>query len=180
MINRKAETLLEATRKAPTGLWIEIGCIRENHEVPTDGFSTIYLAREAISRGCAFISIDKDPNIALMANKTLIAHRLPAFVRAVDGKEFLQGIDDPISFLYFDSHRLPIFTTEQYIESHLASGAVIAVDDCHSFDNNKYGKGTHLVDIFEKQKIQYEIKDTEPGFKMLVAYFPKGKEKKQI
>jgi len=176
MQNKKAEVLLWTTNKAPNGLWVEIGGIRESKEVPQDGYSTYYLAKEAERRQCDFITIDKDLECSKIALKLLNLNNLPGKVINGDGKIEVAKLP-PISFLYLDSHRLPIFSAEQYIAAELVPGAVIAIDDCHEFDGFKFGKGTNLVSIFEHQNITWSIADTEPGFKMIVAYFPEGKTK---
>jgi predicted O-methyltransferase YrrM len=178
MRNRKAEILLNALEQAPEGLIVEVGCIREEIEVPTDGYSTYHLAKAAKEKGRKFLSFDIEPKNVEIGNRVLKnagLHSEESFVQQADGKIMLPTLG-PISFLYLDSHRLPIVSAAQYIVVELAPNAVIAIDDAHEFDEYKYGKATILIDIFEKFNIKYEIFDTEPGFKMVIAYFPDGKE----
>lgn len=182
MRNRKAEVLLDALSKAQNGLWIEIGCIREDKEVPTDGFSTYYLAKMANIRNCLFRSYDTNHENVEMAKRALEKHHLlniNAQVYRMDGETALKyraAEKEEISFLYLDSHRLPIYSAAQYLAAPLAEGAVVVIDDCHSFDGFEYGKGNILVSLFEKHDIEWEIFDTEPGFRMIVAYLPNGKK----
>jgi predicted O-methyltransferase YrrM len=174
MENLKAKVLLEAAARAPNGLWVEIGCIREDHEVPQDGFSTFHLAKTAQKRGCRFITIDKGQACTAIATKILSEHELSGEVILGDGKDEVKKLG-PISFLYLDSHRLPIFSAEQFREAELVPGAIVVIDDCHAFDNMAYGKGDILIRVFNANGIKWEIKDTEPGFRMVIAKFPLGK-----
>jgi hypothetical protein len=93
----------------------------------------------------------------------------------MDGCWFLKSCG-PISFLYLDSHRDPQYSYDQYIEAALAPGAVIAIDDAQPYDGYPLGKATLLVELFKKEGIACRLVPTEPGFGMVIAKFPNGKE----
>lgn len=178
MKNLKADKLIHCAKDAikdkENPLIVEIGCIREEKEVPTDGFSTYYLAKLAHDNNGVFKSYDIESDNVEMGNKVLQNAGFNYKVEQGNGKDILPTLG-PISFLYLDSHRLPAISAEQYLMAELQPKAWIAIDDAHSFDSFQYGKATDLVAIFNKYNIHYTIEDTEPGFKMVFAYFPDGK-----
>ena len=174
-MNKKAKILLESLLFAPSGLICEIGCIREGKEVPEDGFSTYYLAEFAKHNRRPFKSYDICEENVNIANKVLRESNLPESVYVADGKVILPTLG-PISFLFLDAHRIPAISFEQYQAAELASNAIVVIDDAQFMDGNQYGKATYCVLVFMKNGIKWEIKNTEPGFKMVIAYFPNGKK----
>jgi predicted O-methyltransferase YrrM len=172
MKNQKAAVLIEAAKRAPAGLFAEIGCIREDHEVPQDGFSTVYLAKYCEGAGNEFISVDVEQKHVDIANAVLKDRGLPQVVRKEDGEKFLRELETPISFL-------PESSYYQFFEAGLAEGAVVVVDDAHNYDNQRHGKATYLVAMLDKQGRKYEIRQTEPGFAMLTFEVPNGKAKER-
>lgn len=180
MRNQKAHTLLYACQIAPKGgALVEIGCIREEHEVPTDGYSTVYLARQAEEEGHPFYSVDLFHENIDKARRVLNREGLEkAELVCCDGKAFLEQWDveerGRISLLYLDSHREPRYSHDQFIavRDKLAPGAVVAIDDAHEYDGHAYGKATDLVKFFEEEDWSYKILPTELGFKMVVAIIP--------
>ncbi len=161
------------------GLIIEIGCIRQEQEVAEDGFSTFYLAQFAHDTGREFKSFDIEPENVRIANKVLKSHNLPESVFQADGKFVLPTLG-AISFLFLDAHRIPAISFEQYKAAELAKDAIVVIDDAHTFDGNQYGKATYCVQVFDKYNIKWDIFDTEPGFKMIVAKFPNGKRNGEL
>jgi len=178
MRNMKADALLYAVNIAPQeGVFVEIGCIREDHEVPTDGYSTVYLARYCQQHGIVFESYDINAENVAMANDVLEREGLSRRVFVNDGVKALKlHHHEPISFLYLDSHRDPTFSMLQYNAAWLAPGSVVAIDDAHAYDDFKFGKATDLKTIFDDDGINYKILPTEQGFKMLIAKIPRGKK----
>jgi len=176
MKNQKASVLLYAMQLAPqNGLFVEIGCIREDHEVATDGYSTVYMSKYCKNLDLRFVSVDNQEKNVVMANKVLEKEGLKPEVITEDGKKFLE-YEDAISFLYLDSHRHPQYSYDQYINSELAEGAVVAIDDAQPYDDHELGKATQLVELFEVEGISWRLIPTEPGFSMVVAKFPRGKK----
>lgn len=180
MRNLKAHTLLYGCQIAPKGgAFVEIGCIREEHEVPTDGYSTVYLARQAQEEGRPFYSVDLFHENVDKARKALVREGLEkAELVCCDGRAFLEQWDvetrGKIDLLYLDSHREPQYSYDQFFaaQDKLASGAVVAIDDAHEYDGFKFGKATDLIELFEREGFKFKVLPTEPGFKMVVARIP--------
>jgi len=173
----KAKVLLGAAREAPQeGLFLEIGCIREDHEVPQDGWSTIHLARYCAYRDIQFISVDCVEENVSMANLILDKEGLGPCVVHNDGEKEVAS-HGPISFLYLDSHRIPRYSTDQWLAAELVPGAMVVIDDAHEYDGLPYGKATELVEIFAEAGTHFKVWHTEPGFRMCVAKFPDGKQR---
>lgn len=144
MRNRKAEVLLAAFDMAPDGLSVELGCIRQEHEVPEDGYSTVHLARSAAERGREFRSFDNEQPTVDLANRVLQREGLDPLVECRDGATAVTELG-PISFLYLDSHRDPEISLAQYRAAELAPGAIVAIDDTHRYEGWEYGKATDLI-----------------------------------
>lgn len=181
MRNEKAKTLLAAAQMAPdTGDAFEIGCIREDHEVPTDGYSTVHLARFFQGRDRFFFSIDTNMENVEMANDVLRREKLKSCVVRGDGKDFLECLGDStqIAFLFLDSHRDPQYTLDQFLvaRKRLLPGAMVCVDDAHSYDSWDLGKATYLAEYLDQAEIPYEIRPTETGFAMMVFRVPENLE----
>ena len=60
-MNRKAERLLLALECAPPGRVVEIGCIREEAESLSEGYSTFYLCRRCLELNLDFRSFAIHP-----------------------------------------------------------------------------------------------------------------------
>lgn len=178
MENKKAECLMNAVKLAPEGLMVEIGCIREPKEVPQDGFSTYYLGTYAKEKELVFRSFDVNPDNVFMGNKVLTDAGCKPTVDIADGKEILPTLG-PIAFLYLDSHRIPQYSLEQYIAAELMPGAVVCIDDANTYDGYQFGKATMLIDLWNNVGIQWKLQVTEPGFGMVWATIPEGKQSGQ-
>lgn len=155
-MNRKALQLIELLNKAPSGLAVEVGSIREPTENASEGFSTIHLSRECKRLWRTFKSLELDEKNARMANAILASFMLPQSVIQGDGAQLIKDLG-PISFLYLDSSRYPGHTFEQYVNAELAEGAIVAVDDCQTFDGHEFGKGQFLVEYLKKHNITFNI-----------------------
>ena len=177
MINFKAKALEMAMQMAPqTGLFVEIGCIREDHEVPSDGYSTVHMARYCIERGIHFLSVDHNEGNVSIA-RSVLARELGVdgeiFVLRDDGQSFLKQYEN-ISFLYLDSHRDPEYSLNQFLVAKLVPGAVVAIDDAHPYDGWEHGKATDLIKLFDAEEIKWKIVPTHPQFKMVIARIVDG------
>lgn len=154
--------------KAPKGLVVEIGCLREAHERPSDGFSTYYLCRRCLELKVPFKSFDLEPKVVELANEVLRAHDLPQAVELADGQAILPTLG-PICCLYLDSSDKPEDTLNQFIAAEFLPGSVVLVDDVQPYFGNRYGKATSLIKHFHEAGLIYKIYPTEPGYKMLSA-----------
>lgn len=176
MINFKAKALEMAMQRAPqTGLFVEIGCIREDHEVPSDGYSTVHIARYCRDNDLQFWSVDSNDDNITKACEAICREDLSDHVTLShkDGASFLKSCD-PISFLYLDSHRDPEFSLNQFLVAKLVPGAVVAIDDAHQYDGYEYGKATDLILLFDAEHIEWKIIPTHPQFKMVIAKVSEG------
>jgi len=175
-MNKKAELLLKYANQAPLGLFVEIGCIR--HEIEDeDGWSTLYLAKYCSDRNKQFMSFDNDLESVRIANAVLQNNNLPQCVSHKDGTKAIEGVNCyAISYLLLDSHKNPSFSFEQYKAAELVPGAVLIVDDAQKIDDWSYGKADFIQKIFYKQRREYEIIETIPGWSSFVAILPNGKK----
>lgn len=145
----KKDVLLQELAKAPDGLVVEIGCLRERIKIDSDGWSTLYLAQECSKRKLTFISVDVNEHNVAIAQEVLIQHGLnPSVVSVKDGTKFLQSLypEKRLAFLYLDSADDPDINFQQYSSANMLPGGIIVVDDCHSYDGNKFGKGTRIIE----------------------------------
>jgi predicted O-methyltransferase YrrM len=183
MENKKAELLLTKLNEAPPGLCVEIGCIREDHEVLEDGYSTYYLARHCKTYDRIFVSYDIEQKCVDIANDMLERYMLNPIVKKADGKIALKQ-SGPIAFLFLDSHRHPSFSLEQYREAELVPGAILIVDDAQPIDDHEFGKAQFIKEIFDHNNIPYEIVDTANNknyqWRSLVAVIKNGKKAGKI
>jgi predicted O-methyltransferase YrrM len=172
--NRKAQLLLDMVARAPRGLVVEVGCLRQVHEVATDGFSTWYLARRCLDLGLDFRSCDLDPTHAALANEVLQAAGLAPCVMVGDGSAILKALG-PVSLLYLDSSDDPRDTLDQYEVATLMPGAIVVVDDAQAYASNRLGKATLLAERLTEDRIPFDLVPTEPGFLALVVRLSQGK-----
>ncbi|MCK5610093.1 hypothetical protein KAR91_49930 [Candidatus Pacearchaeota archaeon] len=182
MNNEKARVLLEAVAISPKGLMIEIGCIRQEQEVPEDGFSTIHLAHLAEREGRTFCSFDNEQPTVDLANRVLKREGFKPLVECKDGVQALNELG-PISFLYLDSHKDPQFSLDQFRAAELAPGAIVAIDDTHEYEQWKFGKATSLIALAEANDWPFDIVPTFKGWYQTattIIQFPNGKERNQI
>lgn len=164
-MNRKAERLLKALDSLPRGsVVVEIGCVRETHEVPTDGWSTFHLAHRAADKGWDFHSVDIDPEAVARARRVTRAE-----VHLADGRKWLLDFAPEIDGLYLDGSGSPREAAAQYRAATLSDRAVVVVDDVQSFDGNEQGKGSEVLDVLEADGFSVRIFGTEPGYLMAVA-----------
>ena len=175
--NLKAQCLIQVLEQfAPEGPIVEIGCIREFHEEPHDGFSTYYLAKFAAEHGREFYSFDIEQNSVNAGNHVLKENNLPFQVMNMCGKEALQGIDD-IAFLYLDGAKYPSQTFDQYLQADLIKGAVVYIDDCQPIEEFDRGKGTELLNHFDQQGIKYNMLNIPPRFATAFAVLANGRKR---
>jgi len=167
MKNNKADLLLKLLSMAPEGPIVEIGCIRNAIEVVEDGFSTYYIAKFAEQHGKTFVSCDVEPTAVNIANNILSEHGLHPIVKLIDGKIILSTINEPIAFLFLDSHKNPFFSFEQFKAANLRDGAIVAVDDAQQIENWEFGKATFIKMMLDKFGHEYSIVDTCPGWRTL-------------
>lgn len=168
-MNEKARTFLEAFSDLPIGSTVvEIGCARFGHEIPSDGWSTVHLARAAEEHGWTFHSVDIDP--AAVATARDATFGLPVIVHEGDGAEWLRAFEGFIDGLYLDGSADPHEAVAQYEAADGYSPApIIVIDDVQAIDGVERGKGNALLDRLEADGYTVEIKDTEPGYRMAVA-----------
>lgn len=178
-MNRKAIKLIELLNSSPHGLVVEIGAIRESQENPTEGFSTVYLARECKKLGRTFRSIELEEKNFRMANAVLSSFMLPPCVEHGDGGKLVSSYG-PISFLYLDSSRFPGHTMDQYKAAELVDGAVVAVDDAHTFDDHEFGKAQFLVEYLKNANIPFSLSYTSAEWETVyrMMHFKQTKYKK--
>lgn len=160
--NAKARALLAALDRAPHGLIVEIGCTREPTELPSDGWSTMYLARAANGKSRAMRSFDTDAKNVVLSNRLLSDYNLPPCVEVEDGVSALSSLGNPIAFLYLDAGDDPSETLQQFKAARFVPGAVVCVDDV-------VPKAALLIAYFASIGQEYEIVPTEPGYEMLIA-----------
>lgn len=175
--NPKAKLLLDLASKAPQGLIVEIGCIRDEKEVFEDGFSTPYFAQFAQNNGYQFLSFDIEPKCVEIANRVLKNYGLATHAEIGDGKDVLKNLTLPISFLFLDSHRHPDFSFQQLLNAELEPGAIVAVDDAQPIDNYEFGKAHFIKQVLDTKEYPYSIVDTFPGWRTLWFEYPRGKTK---
>lgn len=168
-MNKKAAALLDAFKDLPDGAnVVEIGCVRFTEEMASDGFSTVYLAQEALKRGWMFNSVDRDRGAVNRAR--IVTQDLPVSVHYADGREWLESFPDEIDGLYLDGAMSPGEAVSQYRAAKLAKKAVIAIDDVQSFFPYKRGKGDLLLDVLEDDGWDVSVVETEwPNYKMAIA-----------
>lgn len=174
-MNLKADRLLRSIAHLAEGdVMVEIGCVRAPTEIPSDGYSTVYLAEAALRQGFTFHSVDIDPNAVEIARR--LTADLPAEIHQGDGAEWLRSQANPITVgpflvdaLFIDGAASPAEAVTQYESALLSPEAVVVVDDIQAIDTYVQGKGTELLSTLERDGFSVEIFDTEPGYLMAVA-----------
>lgn len=167
-MNLKARRLLATFGQLPAGATVvEIGCIRFQMELASDGFSTVYIAAWALARGWKFHSVDIDP--LSIRRATTAVGELPVTLHHADGREWLTAFPGPIDALYLDGSVNPDEALAQYRAANLAAAAVVVVDDVQQIDECERGKGELLLDVLERDGFTVQTFDTEPRYQMAVA-----------
>ena len=182
MHNQKAQVLLEALSMSPNGLMVEIGSVRQEKEVPEDGYSTIYLAQAAQEQGRVFHSFDNEQPTVDLANQLLESKNLKPIVEKKDGSQAVKDLG-PISFLYLDSHKDPRYSLDQFRAATLAPGAIVAIDDTHEYEGWKFGKATYLIELAERSGWPFDIVPTFESYyktSMTIIQMPEGKSGDKI
>lgn len=175
-MNKKASRLVTELGKCVDGPVVEIGAMRSTGIIDTDGASTLYLARKCERDGRPFTSFDPDPRIVEIANNVLSDDGLDEIVVQMNGVEGLKSIG-PVAFLYLDETADPGTAYEQFITAEIIPGGVILVDDVQRLNNSEFGRGDEIIprlyDVGYED--QMSIMETEPGYDVLIVYFPDGK-----
>jgi hypothetical protein len=160
-VNRKASTLLDGFATLPNGATVvEIGCARFAHEIPSDGWSTVHLARAAVRYDWTLHSVDIDLNAVQIARYA--TEGLPVTIHHADGAAWLAAFDSPIDGLYLDGSADPQEALTQYLAATLAARAVVAIDDVQLLAGHEYGKGDLLLDRLRADGFDVVLHDTEP------------------
>lgn len=164
----KAKRLTQAMRGLGRGtVVVEIGCARYSTEIPSDGWSTIYLAQEAARRGWDFHSVDTDP-AAIETARTATAN-LPVRFHCARGERWLYTFSRKISGLYLDGSDNPDETLLQYRAARLADQAVVVVDDAQAMEGRPLGKANTVLIPLRQDGFRVRVHKTEPGYQMAVA-----------
>ncbi len=145
--NGKARVLRQSLKMVPDPkIMVEVGCIRIPIDSASEGFSTMYLAREAKRLGARFFTVDIDQSNLRMAAGLMLGEGLDPVLVWGDGLEFLDRVPLKIDFLHLDGSE-PVSTFDQFraAESKLDPYAVVCVDDCHTYGDWEYGKGDLLI-----------------------------------
>lgn len=172
--NRKAALLLRLLAEAPPGPVVEIGCLRHPQEVPSDGHSTLYLARACAEQRRLFASVDRDPLVVDVANRVLAEAGLPLLAQVADGVEAL-GQMGGIALLYLDSSDDPGDTLAQLAAAELLPGAIIVIDDAQPTGVQMLGKATQVVQHCGRRGLPFDLVATEPGFAACILRVQGGK-----
>lgn len=166
---------------------VEIGCIRMEQELPSEGYSTLYLAQACRDVRCAFLSVDTNPGHVETARAVLVSHGISNRLRGIkvevgDGLEVLDnwGLREPcppIDLLYLDGGGAPGVHLAQLQAAmmFLSDQAIIIVDDCHPHGGNAMGKGTELIPWAEAEGMHVEIRSTFAEYRAAVIN-PRGKQ----
>lgn len=171
-MNLKARRLLKAGEGLGEGaVVVEIGCVRNEAEVPSDGYSTVYLGRRAKRRAWEFHSVDIDP-AAIHAARSA-CEGLPVALHQADGEEWLRRFRRPIDLLYLDGAADPEQAVRQYRAAKLAHGATVVIDDAQPIVgdglNLAQGKASTILTLLEQDGFRVKVYETEPGYRMAVA-----------
>jgi len=167
-VNRKAERLLAAAEGLPEGaVLVEIGCVRYSAEFPSEGWSTVYLARAASDHGWTFHSVDND--LQAVQNAQSLCHGEEVTIHCDDGAAWLAMFDGMIDLLYLDGSASPSEAVMQYLAAPLSPTATVVIDDVQRIGMQEQGKGDALLDLLTKDGFKVEISDTEHGYLMAVA-----------
>lgn len=178
-MNNKAKVIINNALESPPGKWVEVGCIRFSKEIPTDGYSTYYLAKEAVKNNVSFFSFDIDEERVKKANEHLKDKLLGPVVECQNGSDAV-GQMGSISFLYLDGGNNPAEIFKQYLAASLVPGGRVVVDDCQKRGCDKYGKGSILIESLRTYGVQFNIVDVGAGYKMLQFCLVEGKRQGTI
>lgn len=167
-MNRKAECLLQAASHLPAdAVVVEIGCVRSANEVPTDGYSTVYLAAAALEHGWGFHSVDYNMDAIRTAEAATGGQGVT--LHLADGTEWLTGFGK-IDLLYLDGSISPEEAVQQYEAATLVWDATVVIDDVQQIGGHAHGKGDALLERLDHDGFAVDIYDTEPGYRMAVAH----------
>ena len=151
--NGKAKILLERLALVPDSkIVVEIGSIRIPIDTASDGYSTIYLARAIEETEAVFFTVDINQSHLIMAAGILLDWDIGTVLVHGDGADFLRQFPLPIDFLHLDGSE-PETTFEQfkYAEPKLSPGAVVCIDDCHSYGDWEWGKGNKVIPYLQEK-----------------------------
>jgi len=133
----KRDFLSQCYEKAlAVGAVVEIGTMRYDG-VAADGRSTLLFAQLCKRDHRRFISIDNSPQAIETASIALRRENLNNVELMLgDGECVLAQLDGKIALLYLDAGDDPRQALAQFqaAEDWLADGAVVVLDDCHSYE----------------------------------------------
>ena len=167
-MNAKASTLLAAFADLSHGaVIVEIGCVRFQNEIPSDGWSTVHLAGAAATSGWTMHTVDASLDATRIAAE--LTDGLPVSVHWADGEQWLTAFPTLIDGLYLDGALEPAQALAQYeAAARVGRPKVVAVDDVQPTTRSRderfeHGKGDLLLDRLALDGYMVDIYDTEPA-----------------
>jgi hypothetical protein len=174
-LNLKAKALKKAFDEYSSGnggeaIVVEIGCMRYPYESPTEGASTLHLARWCSKHGRRFVSIDVEAEDVRNARNVLASEGHQTTLIVGDGAAILGSMRATIGLLFLDGSNDPREALEQFraAEQKLAPSALVVVDDIQPIEDLPLGKGTKLLPVVEGEGWQVDTIPTEPGYLMAI------------
>ena len=149
-MNPKAQVLVASVVLRPHArIFVEIGCTRKAAETADDGYSTIYLAREAKAWHGLLHSVELNPHNIRVARTAVTTRDLSNSVRfhKKRGANWLKDFAGPIDFLYLDGSDDVETNLDEFeaAETKLSPEAVVCIDDCHAYSGRRFGKGDKVI-----------------------------------
>lgn len=172
-MNRKAERILHLLDELLTypdlpKRIVEIGCVRFTTEIPSDGFSTVYIARWAISNGYRFVSVDRSEQSINIARHILQEELRQPTIDLVheDGETFLAQWKEPIACVYLDGPDDPSVILRQLQAAEDQLAYMVIIDDTQKMGSHEFGKGSLVIPYLAAQDWDITHYDTESGYRM--------------
>ena len=166
-MNRKAARLLDCLDRldAPK-LIVEVGSLRYDGEIASEGFSSAYIAAWCCSHDCRFITIDIEPEHSRITRRALQARNLQADIVIGDALPLLAGLPAWIDCLYLDGPFDPELNMSQLMACLDRLRQLVLIDDTQDEQGQQYGKGTAVIPYLESIGWQVEHWATEPKYRM--------------
>src|SRR3990167_9813971 len=148
-MNPKASFLIDALGQKKQPIMLEVGCIRVAEEVETDGWSTVYLGREADKREGYLFSCDVTEDAVAVATEVVKnLHIRRVKVEQGNAAVLLANWKySKLDLLYLDGSDNPYDTLRQakLALPHLVSDAVVVIDDVQPIGQHYLGKGEMAI-----------------------------------